>query len=523
MKNITKTFPGVKALDNVNLQVEEGEIHALVGENGAGKSTLMNVLSGIYPYGSYEGDIIYDGEVCKFDKIKDSEEKGIVIIHQELALVPEMTIGENMYLGNERGSKYAIDWDKTYGEAEKYLKIGAKRKVLESPHYLADMYMAQYRFEDAISSYEEYTAALSKAKKQIPDSIGKAIARARRAKLMLQYVERVQIIDSLIVDADSFFKYFKMSPESGRIGTNKTLGIDIPENTIGYIPQRGDNVFFGYPLEGKGYELCTKNKLIEGKWSDIIPLPNGVNTEQDEAYPFFLNDGVTLYFASNGEGSIGGYDIFITRLNLENNTYLKPENVGMPFNSIYNDYMMAIDEMLNIGWFVSDREQIPGKVTIYLFIPNESKQTYNIDEIKTDIKSLALIRSIRESWPENADYTDLLQQLDNIKEPQKETRPDFIFAICNGIHYTKLDQFVSLEARNLYVKSKELRKNIIQIETKLSELRSQYAKSKGTTLKRLSSEIQNLESQLLTLYPQPENYENQARKIELDNLQKEHR
>lgn len=313
--------------------------------------------------------------------------------------------------------------EKKYNEAEKYLKIGAKRKVLESPHYLADMYMAQYRFEDAISSYEEYTAALSKAKKQIPDSIGKAIARARRAKLMLQYVERVQIIDSLIVDADSFFKYFKMSPESGRIGTNETLGIDIPENTIGYIPQRGDNVFFGYPLEGKGYELCTKNKLIEGKWSDIIPLPNGVNTEQDEAYPFFLNDGVTLYFASNGEGSIGGYDIFITRLNLENNTYLKPENVGMPFNSIYNDYMMAIDEMLNIGWFVSDREQIPGKVTIYLFIPNESKQTYNIDEIKTDIKSLALIRSIRESWPENADYTDLLQQLDNIKEPKKRLAP----------------------------------------------------------------------------------------------------
>ena len=162
-------------------------------------------------------------------------------------------------------------------------------------------------------------------------------------------------------------------------------------------------------------------------------------------------------------------------------------------------------------------------MTIYLFIPNESKQTYNIDEIKTDIKSLALIRSIRESWPENADYTDLLQQLDNIKEPQKETRPDFIFAIYNGIHYTKLDQFVSLEARNLYVKSKELRKNIIQIETKLSELRSQYAKSKGSTLKRLSSEIQNLESQLLTLYPQPENYENQARKIELDNLQKKYR
>lgn len=133
MKNITKTFPGVKALDNVNLQVEEGEIHALVGENGAGKSTLMNVLSGIYPYGTYEGDIIYNGEICKFNKINDSEEKGIVIIHQELALIPYMTIGENMYLGNEKGHSAAINWNETYGEADKYLKTVG---LSESSHTL---------------------------------------------------------------------------------------------------------------------------------------------------------------------------------------------------------------------------------------------------------------------------------------------------------------------------------------------------------------------------------------------------
>ena len=122
MKNITKLFPGVKALDNVNLQVEEGEIHALVGENGAGKSTLMNVLSGIYPYGSYEGDILYQGELCKYNVISDSEKEGIVIIHQELALVPYMTIGENMFLGNERGSKYGVNWVETYRKADELLK-----------------------------------------------------------------------------------------------------------------------------------------------------------------------------------------------------------------------------------------------------------------------------------------------------------------------------------------------------------------------------------------------------------------
>lgn len=122
MKGITKTFPGVKALDNVNLQVEKGEIHALVGENGAGKSTLMNVLSGIYPFGSYEGEIIYMGELCKFKEIKDSERKGIVIIHQELALVPYLSIGENMFLGNEQGSKMAISWNDTYAKADELLE-----------------------------------------------------------------------------------------------------------------------------------------------------------------------------------------------------------------------------------------------------------------------------------------------------------------------------------------------------------------------------------------------------------------
>jgi len=100
MQNITKVFPGVKALDQVNIEVEEGEIHAICGENGAGKSTLMNVLSGIYPYGTYEGDVIFRGRECRFHNIKDSEHLGIVIIHQELALVPYLSIAENMFLGN---------------------------------------------------------------------------------------------------------------------------------------------------------------------------------------------------------------------------------------------------------------------------------------------------------------------------------------------------------------------------------------------------------------------------------------
>lgn len=130
MKNITKLYPGVKALDNVNLQVERGEIHALVGENGAGKSTLMNVLSGTIPHGEYTGQIIYDGKECVFSNIHDSEKLGIVIIHQELALIPELTIAENMFLGNERAGRFGrIDWGETFRQAQEQMnRVGLKEK-----------------------------------------------------------------------------------------------------------------------------------------------------------------------------------------------------------------------------------------------------------------------------------------------------------------------------------------------------------------------------------------------------------
>src|SRR6478672_7041233 len=111
MRGITKTFPGVKALTDVNLSVMAGEIHAVVGENGAGKSTLMKVLSGVYPSGTYDGQIIFQGQECQFKGIQDSEHKGIVIIHQELALVPMLSIAENIFLGNEHAKFGVIDWD----------------------------------------------------------------------------------------------------------------------------------------------------------------------------------------------------------------------------------------------------------------------------------------------------------------------------------------------------------------------------------------------------------------------------
>ena len=135
MRGITKEFPGVKALDDVTLSVAEGEIHALVGENGAGKSTLMKVLSGVYPEGSFDGEIIYDGKPRAFRSIRDSEDIGIIIIHQELALIPLLSVAENIFLGNERATRGVIDWRETHDRAAELL---ARVGLAENPETILD-------------------------------------------------------------------------------------------------------------------------------------------------------------------------------------------------------------------------------------------------------------------------------------------------------------------------------------------------------------------------------------------------
>src|SRR6476659_3120508 len=130
MRSITKEFPGVKALSDVSLTVKRGDIHAICGENGAGKSTLMKVLSGVYPHGSYSGDVMFDGNVVEFKNIRQSEAAGIVIIHQELALIPELSIAENIFLGNETASGGVISWDRANRQA---IELLARVGLAENP------------------------------------------------------------------------------------------------------------------------------------------------------------------------------------------------------------------------------------------------------------------------------------------------------------------------------------------------------------------------------------------------------
>ena len=170
-------------------------------------------------------------------------------------------------------------------------------------------------------------------------------------------------------------------------------------------------------------------------------------------FPFLMGDGTTLYYASDGEGTLGGYDIFVTRYDSEDNTYLRPSNIGMPFNSNANDYLYAVDELNNLGWFVTDRNQPTDTVCVYVFVPNESKQTYNYEATDPQIiKDAATLHSIQTTWTDEEQVRDARQRLAALKYGGKEEvkKADFHFIIDDSATYSHWSDFRSKEAQNVY-------------------------------------------------------------------------
>lgn len=406
-----------------------------------------------------------------------------------------------------------------YEPAEKYLKAAASRKVQESYLYLGRLYDYQYRFGEALDCYGKYREGLEKDRQDTGD-LDKKMARSKMGEQMVRRVEEVQIIDSLIVDKAGFLKHYKLSPESGRLSDyNDFFSTRTKNASTVYQNQKGDNIVYAARTAGNGYDLMSRSRLVDGGWGEPLPLTGNVNTGDDQNYPFLLSDGLTLYYAATGDASLGGYDIFVTRLNLNTGNFLTPENLGMPFNSPYNDYMMAIDELNNVGWFASDRYQPEDKVIIYVFIPNVEKEVYQGGD-EAVARSLGRIASIKQTWKENNRYAQLLQQIYHMTDAEEHApKADFTFVVNNQIVYTSLADFENKEARDLYIKAGECRKQIAETETRLAELRKQYAGTKGDR-SALAREIGQLETSLLALYGQPEELDNRSRTAEIGFLLK---
>lgn len=404
-----------------------------------------------------------------------------------------------------------------YETAEKHLQVAVKRKVQESFRYMGDLYFQTYRFEEALAMYEEYIAILTK-KKQDTEAFEEKLNLAKKGQRMLDRVENIQIIDSIVVDKDAILNAYQLSDEAGSLSSfNEFFEANDTVFTTVYKNQKEQNIYYAKPNNDGYYSLHTQSKLMD-KWGDEKQLPEIINTpESDNSFPFVLTDGATIYYASTSKESLGGYDIFITRYNMNTETYLIPEQMGMPFNSIYNDYLLVIDESKGLGWFVSDRFQPENKVCIYLFIPDNTRSRIESDDIEIK-RTRAMITSIQDSWKEGADYSELIQLAYTEASGSSGPQKDFEFVINDNTVYYTLGDIKSPEAKSYYEKVISLKQQISELEERLEQARSSYVKGNQSIRTQLATQIIQDEQLLEKLVQEPYELEKKARNIEIQYL-----
>ncbi|MGM9797746.1 MAG: tetratricopeptide repeat protein [Parabacteroides sp.] len=403
--------------------------------------------------------------------------------------------------------------------AAKHLKVAVKRRTQEAYRYLGEVYFLTYQFDEAAEMFEEYINLLSK-KKQDTAPFETRLETANEGDRLLDKVEAVEIIDSLVVDKSEFLSAYTLSEEAGKLSYYDDFfqtGQNVASTV--YTNQKGDKIYYAHPTAENQTCLFTQSKLMD-HWGDEKQLPMNVNSTANDNYPFVLSDGVTIYYASEGNGSLGGYDLFVTRYNTSSDSYLAPEQLGMPFNSPFNDYMIVIDEAKQLGWFVSDRHQPDGKVCVYLFIPDANHARVESDDIELK-RRLAAVNAIQESWRAGADYSAQIQLAHQaIPFGKPEVRKDFTFAINDQLTYYILDDIQNPEAKKLYQKVIALRKQIQQQTDRLETLRTNYHKGNSGKKEQLTPTILQAEQQLDELLPQPDEWEKKARNAEVQFLSK---
>lgn len=388
--------------------------------------------------------------------------------------------------------------DKT--NAEKYLKNSAKRKYSESYRALAELYTEGYRFDEALKQYELYIDQLEKNKKtKSAEKFRVRMKEVRRAENMMRGVEMVNIIDSVVVDKSDFLSVYRLSRETGRLDYyNNFFGTDDEHYGVVYVTQLDNTMIYGDKKEEGGMALYRAYK--EGdSWSKSELLPETVNRGMFQNYPFLLSDGVTIYYASMNEESIGGYDIFVTAYNTNTYTYMQPQNIGMPFNSMYNDYMYVIDEHNNLGWFASDRFQPEDKVCIYVFVPNDSKTIYDYDTTDpTTLRNAASLRGFHNVQYDAEMVAQGMESLKNIFSSQNEDnkKKQFKFIIDDKRTYTNIYDFMSKPAQEMFIKWQEETSKLEKLKTDLETAREKYHYSDEKAQNAMRNEILDMEKRI---------------------------
>lgn len=382
-------------------------------------------------------------------------------------------------------------------DVEEMLEFAASRNIVKAYWYLGYWYSLQQDYSLASENYGFFID-------ETHDDSLRNVAQQRmnlcdRLNRMVRNSEIVCFVDSFVVDKEDFLSVYTMGSDVGRVASCADYFGDAA--LPGYLneTQRGMDIFFSDENDDDAplLKLYRRSKVGDS-WGSVQPIM-GFDTKGNDDYPFMLADGITLYFASDGEGSIGGYDIFVSRMDTESGRFFRPDNVGMPFNSTSNDYMMAINEVANLGWFVSDRNQPEGKVCVYLFIPNVEKKRVDVGSIGyARALEIANISSIAATQTDADAVRRAHQQMAMLLYVRDADGRDgeFLFVIDDLHDYTSLDEFRSTEARELFSEWQERVKQHGRDIEQLAAHRDEYARSSAAVKQSMRQTILLLENKV---------------------------
>ena len=349
------------------------------------------------------------------------------------------------------------------------------------------------KYEFNAAAKELQSAIILKTKKKQPvteDNI--LLNKARKGASMLAATQNICIIDSVILSKNDFLKGIKLNKESGTITPyNDFFNTTTQPDSYVFTNGLGNKCYYSQRDSSGHLAIYTSDKLA-GKWSDAEKVNGLEDINDDINYPFMMADGTTLYFAAKGSESIGGYDIFVTRYDAENTKFLKPENLGMPFNSPANDYMYAENDIDSIGWFVSDRNQKAGNVCVYIFIPSETRKLYDSKVYnEAQIKRFARIESIKNTWTGIADRNAYLEKYNEMVaiDNKRKHKNAFEFVINDNITYYKLSDFKSPTDKEQFTSLQEMQNKYAQEEKNLENMRDKYHNSDDATRGNMRSNI----------------------------------
>ncbi len=377
----------------------------------------------------------------------------------------------------------------------------------------------------AIALLLPLSMSAQKRKKRVKKPVVEVPQEDPRITSMREMTQQITIIDSIVTDKDQLLSQLLLSDETGRILSSSAFWGKGDSTTV-FVNEMGNKAYFSQPDDSLKQQLCTSD-LLGGEWSKPQWLKGISEGISETAYPFMLADGLTFYFAGKGEESIGGYDIFMTRYDAHNNSFLKPENIGMPFNSEANDYLFAIDEYAHIGYFVSDRRQPEGKACLYIFIPQSSRKTYDpIVYTPAEIRGFADISSIADTWGNGEERNAALARyqaisINNMKATNTDAQPDdntvasLELVINDALTYSSARDFRSREAAVLYKQLIEARQQLCLLNEQLEKSRSFYPQAAGAEKKTLQREMLQAEAEVTKLYSRIGTLEKEARNAEI--------